>query len=91
MMLKIEPMPSDSQTTVVLIGRITSPDVQRLKEQIAEARNPVALDLRQVGLVDLDAARFLAAAERGGIELRHVPSYVREWVNLEKPRLGDLE
>ena len=84
-------MPSDSQTIVMLIGRITSPDVQRLKEQIAEVPGPVALDLQQVRLVDLDAARFLAAAERRGIELRHLPPYVREWVNLEKPRLGELE
>jgi anti-anti-sigma regulatory factor len=91
MMLRIEPMRSDSQTTVMLIGRITSPDVQRLKEQIAESPGPVALDLQQVRLVDLDAVRFLAAAERGGIELRHLPPYVREWVNLEKPRLGELE
>jgi anti-anti-sigma regulatory factor len=91
MVLRLEPMPSDSQTIVMLIGRITSPDVQRLKEQIAEVPGPVALDLRQVRLVDLDAARFLAAAERRGIELRHLPPYVREWVNLEKPRLGELE
>ena len=84
-------MPSDAQTIVMLIGRITSPDVQRLKEQIAEVPGPVALDLQQVRIVDLDAARFLAAAERRGIELRHLPQYVREWVNLEKPRLGELE
>ena len=84
-------MRSDSQTTVMLIGRITSPDVQRLKEQIAESPGPVALDLQQVRLVDLDAVRFLAAAERGGIELRHLPPYVREWVLLERGRLSDLE
>ncbi len=36
-------MPSDSQTIVMLIGRITSPDVQRLKEQIAEVPGSVAL------------------------------------------------
>jgi hypothetical protein len=91
MVLKIEPMSSDSKTTLVLIGRITWPDVQRLKAQIAEKGKPVALDLQQVRLVDLDAVRFLAAAERGGIELRHLPTYVREWIHLEKPRLGELE
>lgn len=91
MVLKIEPMRSDSQTILMLIGRITSPDVQRLKEQIAETAAPVALDLQQVRLVDLDAVRFLAAVERAGIELRHLPPYVREWVHLEKPRLGELE
>lgn len=91
MMLMIEPMSSDSKPTLVLIGRIASPDVQRLKAQIAEMGKPVALDLRQLRLVDLDAVRFLAAAERAGIELRHLPPYIREWVNLEKPRLGELE
>ncbi len=91
MVLKIEAVQSDSHTTVMLIGRITSPDVQRLKEQIAESPWPVALDLQQVRLVDLDAVRFLAAAERRGIELRNLAPYVREWVLLERRRLGDLE
>ena len=91
MVLKIEAMQSDSQTTVMLIGRITSPDVQQLKVQIAESPGPVALDLQQVRLVDLDAVRFLAAAERRGIELRHLAPFVREWVLLERRRLSDLE
>ena len=75
----------------MLIGRITSPDVQDLKARVADEANPVALDLQQVRLVDLDAVRFLAAAERRGVELRNVPKYVREWIFVETPRLGDLE
>ena len=47
--------------------------------------------LRTVRLVDLDAVRFLAAAERRGVELRNLPRYVREWIFIETPRLGDLE
>jgi hypothetical protein len=91
MMLKIEDVSGDSGTTLMLIGRISSPDVQVLKARLAEAASPVALDLQQVRLLDLDAARYLAAAERRGIELRHLPPYVREWVLLERQRLGDLE
>jgi len=91
MMLKIEDVSGDSGTTLMLIGKISSPDVQVLKARIAEAASPVALDLQQVRLLDLDAARYLAAAERRGIELRHLPPYVREWVLLERQRLGDLE
>ena len=49
------------------------------------------LELHQVRLVDLDAVRFLAAAERGGVELRHVPPFVRAWIQLERPNLSDLE
>lgn len=91
MVLRIEPAPNDSPTLLKLVGRIASPDVQELKALIAEMPNPVALDLQEVELVDLDAVRFLAAVERGGLELRHLPPYVRAWVLLERERLGDSE
>lgn len=91
MTLRIEQIADDSETIFTLIGRITSPDVQQLKAEIAEARNRVTLDLQQVWLVDLDAVHFLAAAERQGIHLRQLPQYVREWILQEKPRVGELE
>jgi hypothetical protein len=91
MTLRIEQLTRDSETIFTLIGRITSPDVQQLKAEIAEARNRVTLDLEQVSLVDLDAVYFLAASERHGIHLRNLPQYVREWILQEKPRVGELE
>jgi hypothetical protein len=89
--LRIEYVPSHSGTTFILTGRITSEDVQELKARMSEARQPVALDLQQVRLVHLDAAHFLAAVEGHGTELRHLPSYVQEWILLEKNRLGEFE
>jgi anti-anti-sigma regulatory factor len=89
MVLKTELVQSDSETVFLLIGRITSRDVQQLKARIADARNSVALDLGQVDLVDLDAVYFLATAERTGITLRHLPPYVREWIQLERSRVGE--
>lgn len=89
--LKIEDVSSESGTALTLSGRIASRDVQQLKARLAEARGPVALELQQVRLVDLDAVRFLAAAERGGVELRHVPPFVRAWILLERANLSDLE
>jgi len=91
MVLRIEHDRDVSGTTIRLIGRITSPEVQDLKARIAEEANPIALDLQQVRLVDLDAVHFLAAAERRGVELRNLPQYVREWIFAEKPRLAELE
>jgi hypothetical protein len=91
MVMRIEQTASESETIFTLIGRITSSDVQQLKAEIDAARKPIALDLLQVRLVDLDAVWFLAAAERKGIVLRHVPPYVREWIFLEKPRVAQLE
>ena len=87
MVLRIELQHNDAETVLTLIGRISSPDVQQLKAQIERARIPVALDFREVRLVGLDAVRFLAAAERSGIELRQLPRYVREWILLERPRV----
>jgi len=91
MVLRIEPAPNDSPTLLKLVGRIASPDVQELKALIAEMPNPVALDLQEVELVDLDAVRFLAALERRGLALRNLPPYVRAWVLLESERLDDSE
>jgi hypothetical protein len=51
----------------------------------------IALDLEQVRLVDLDAVHFLAVCETKGIELRHCPPYVREWILSEKPRIRELD
>ena len=87
MVLKSELVETDGETVLHLIGRITSPAVERLRAQVAGA---VVLDLEQVDLVDLEAVRFLAAAELRGIELRHVPRYIREWIHLEKPRIGNV-
>ena len=91
MFLRIEDVSSESETALSLSGRITSRDVQQLKARIGDARGPVALELQQVRLVDLDAVRFLAAAERGGVELRQVPPFIRAWILLERRRLSDLE
>ena len=89
--MRIETTATESETIFTLIGRITSPDVQQLKAEIDAARKPIALDLQQVRIVDLDAVYFLAAAERKGIVLRHVPPYVHEWILLEKSRVARLE
>ena len=91
MTLRTEHVRTDSGTTLILIGRIASPDVQDLKARLAEALHPVALDLEQVRLVDLDAVHFLAVAERSGVELRNLPRYIREWIRAEARTLSDLE
>ena len=91
MVLRIEEVFTESETALTLSGRITSRDVQELKARMAEAQGAIALDLQQVRLVDLDAVRFLAAAERRGLELRHVPPFVRAWILLERRNLSDIE
>jgi len=89
--LKIEKVPDGPDTVLRLSGRIESEQVQELKAQIDGRTQRIVLDLEQVRLVDLDAVHFLAVCERKGIELRHCPAYVREWILSEKPRIRELE
>jgi hypothetical protein len=37
-------------------------------------------------LADRDAVTLLARTEGNGIELRHCPAYIREWVTRERGR-----
>jgi hypothetical protein len=43
----------------------------------------MALDLDELRLADVDAIRFLAAAERQGVILRHCAPFIREWMARE--------
>ena len=44
----------------------------------------VALDLKEVKLVDRDAVRFLAQCEAEGARLRNCPHFIREWILRER-------
>jgi hypothetical protein len=90
MVLKIEKVSDGPSLLLRLSGRIESQQVQELKAQIDGSKKKFILDLEYVRLVDLDAVHFLAVCEARGVELRHCPPYVREWIHLEKPRMGDV-
>jgi hypothetical protein len=66
-------------------GRITGDDLDVLRTALEEGR-VVALDLTEVELADRDAVTLLLRSERNGIELRHCPAYIREWVTRERGR-----
>jgi hypothetical protein len=91
MVLKIESMSDGPDTVLRLSGRIESEDVQNLKAQMDGRIHRIVLDLEQIRLVDLDAVHFLAVCEAKGIELRHCPQYVRQWIVSERPRIRELD
>ncbi|MFN7938314.1 MAG: hypothetical protein U0R19_33610 [Bryobacteraceae bacterium] len=47
----------------------------------------IALNLKDLTLVDEDAIIFLERYESNGIALEHCPPYIREWIN--RQRVGD--
>ena len=65
-------------------GGITGEDVAMLRALLEQERSRVALDLKDVLLVDREAVKLLAFHESNGAELRSCSSYIREWVTRER-------
>ena len=49
-----------------------------------ERGRDIVLDLVEVGLVDVEAVRFLVQCETQGVRIARCPAYVREWMAREK-------
>jgi anti-anti-sigma regulatory factor len=64
-------------------GQITGKDVDLLRSLLEQERSVVAIDLKNVLLVDREAIKLLAMCESNGVELRNCPAYIREWVTRE--------
>jgi hypothetical protein len=74
------------ETLFTVSGRMDSANLIELKNLIdAEtADRPMALDLKELTLVDRDAVTFLKRCESKGIELRNCSAYIRQWITREK-------
>ena len=70
--------------TLRISGRITGGDVNMLRALLDEESSAVAIDLKDVLLVDREAVKLLALRESKGAELRNSSAYIREWVNRER-------
>jgi hypothetical protein len=85
----------DGIVALCISGRITKQDVDALRNAIGEETRAVAIDLRNVVLVDREAVQFLAQKELNGTVLRNCPPYIREWVTRERKETletsGDIE
>jgi hypothetical protein len=88
MILRIVEESGDKQIVLRLIGRIESEHLHDLEAHIANQTRTIVLDLSEIKLVNEAAVRFLRVSEDQGIELRNCPSYVREWIRLDR-RAGD--
>lgn len=65
-------------------GRITAQELGILRDLLGQEGDAVAIDLKDVLLVDREAVKFLAFSEFNGLELRNCPAYVREWITRER-------
>ena len=85
MTCRIDRLAIERDVVLRISGRIAAEDLDVLRTALAEG-SVVALDLTEVELADRDAVMLLARTESHGIELRHCPAYIREWVARERDR-----
>jgi ABC-type transporter Mla MlaB component len=74
---------------LLLSGKLTGEHVNTLRNVLREESGALAIDLKDLSLVDRDAVQLLALAEFNGTELRNCPKYVRQWVNRERAMHGE--
>ncbi|MEI9974638.1 MAG: hypothetical protein WDO73_22880, partial [Ignavibacteriota bacterium] len=85
MTLRIERIPGKQKTRIRLSGELREGDIEPLKAEIARDGGRVALDLEEVGLIDLAGVRYLNACEDEGVAVLLCAPYIREWMLQERP------
>ena len=71
---------------VRLSGDFRSEHVHQVKAELDWCQSPVALDLEEVGLVDVEAIRFLNSCEAARVSVLRGSAYIRTWMSQERER-----
>lgn len=87
MTLKIERSFVGRGIRIRLSGQLRSGHLSHVRSEIEGAGEPVALDLEEVDLIDLDGVRFLNECESVGIPVLQCSPYVREWMQRERSQI----
>jgi hypothetical protein len=85
MTCRIDRLSIERGVALRISGRLTADHLEVVRVELEDGR-VVALDLTEVELVDRDAVKLLVLTEASGIELRHCPTYIREWITRERER-----
>ena len=88
MSCRIDQVAGDGNIVALCVsGRITKQDADTLRNVIEDETRALAIDLKNVDLVDREAVKFLAQQELDGTELRNCPPYIREWITRERTEM----
>jgi hypothetical protein len=88
MTLKIQKSGRGEVVVYALSGRIRAEEIEELQRlfEVEGQEDRIALDLKEVKLVDRDSVKYLARCEAKGTQLENCPAYIREWIGREGPR-----
>ena len=86
MTLRIQKSIEKEQVTFHLAGRIRADQVAALRTLLRSEvpGNNLALDLKEVKLVDREAVRFLAQSQADGTSLINCSAFIRQWILQER-------
>jgi hypothetical protein len=84
MTLKIERTCGGRDMRIRLSGQLRSEHLSQVKSEMERAGQPVALDLEEVDLVDIDGIRFLNECESEGVAVVACSPYIKEWMLRER-------
>jgi hypothetical protein len=78
---------AESLVVLFVSGCVTGEHVNMLRGVLEQESGGLAIDLKNVLLVDREAVKLLALSEAKGTELRNCPPYIREWVRRERAEM----
>jgi hypothetical protein len=86
MTLRIDISDERDRVVFTLTDRIQAEQVSQLQALLKSdlPDHSLALDLKEVKLVDRDSVRFLGEIEAQGARLRNCSAFVREWISRER-------
>ena len=86
MTFRIETATRGKVRVLILSGRIEKPAIAELRRllELQTDRSEMALDLKDVGVIDRDVMRFFMHCEEHAVKLENCPSYIREWMTRER-------
>jgi len=87
MSFRIDRIGGNGLIVLLLSGKLTGEHVDTLRSVLRQESGALAIDLKNVSLVDRDAVQLLALTEYNRTELRNCPKYVREWVTRERAEM----
>ena len=70
----------DRLVQLSISGHLQEVHINMIDDLLNNETDPVAVDLEEVTLVDREAVKFLATLDARGVELRHCPGFIREWM-----------
>jgi hypothetical protein len=91
MTFRIDRAVEDDLEVFYVSGRIEPEDLDVLRATLGRDTGALAIDLRDIGLINGETVKFLAIIEANGGTLRNCPAFIREWINRERSQEKSTE